>query len=458
MVRLKILRISRRFHPGSFACQPDRAGNIPWLDRRLGGGAGPWWPISWRGYVAPSGSGVLGRQVSRLVSAGYQVSTSCGFDAIDEVDASRTRLAAATDVHSALSAEARAAIAYWGAMSPLPINFAKRDLARVPEHWRTLGERHSTLSGSPRLATTPANAILNYLYGLGEFASSLALVALGLDPGIGWAHRDSHYRESAALDLLEAIRPGIDSYVCELLSDHTFTRRDFLETPAGQVRLASGLAKSLATSTLARWERDVAPVAEEVARTLADSASPGVRVRTRLTQADRMRGRKTAGTSRAKRLPPACRICGVGLEDSERKVCDACLPEFESERARALAAAGKRTLEMMRSAAEDPAQSVKAKARRAEASRATTLSIRAWEREHGKVKDQERYEREILPAIQELTVPTLMAITGLSQHYCWRVRTGRKSLHPMHWDAVMRLHDASRRSIQVVLRPTNAPQ
>ena len=86
------------------------------------------------------------------------------------------------------------------------------------------------------------------------------------------------------------------------------------------------------------------------------------------------------------------------------------------------------------------------------------LAIRAWEREHGKVIDRQKYETEILPSIRNLSIPALMAATALSQHYCWQVRTGRKRLHPMHWDAVMRLHDASRRSIQVVLRPTNAPQ
>ncbi len=71
-------------------------------------------------------------------------------------------------------------------------------------------------------------------------------------------------------------------------------------------------------------------------------------------------------------------------------------------------------------------------------SRATpTEHGRAWEREHGKVADQERYESEILPAIQRLTVPALMAITGLSQHRCWQVRTGRKRAHAMHWEGVV---------------------
>jgi len=60
--------------------------------------------------------------------------------------------------------ESQAARAYWSAWSALPVNFPKSDLARVPEHWQTFGARVSPLTGSPRLAANPANAILNYLY------------------------------------------------------------------------------------------------------------------------------------------------------------------------------------------------------------------------------------------------------------------------------------------------------
>lgn len=36
-----------------------------------------------------------------------------------------------------------------------------------------------------------------------------------------------------------------------------------------------------------------------------------------------------------------------------------------------------------------------------------------------------------------MTVPDLVALTGLSQHYCWQVRAGGKRLHPMHWQGVL---------------------
>jgi hypothetical protein len=81
-------------------------------------------------------------------------------------------------------------------------------------------------------------------------------------------------------------------------------------------------------------------------------------------------------------------------------------------------------------------RAAEAKAKQAAASRLRMRAIRAWERDHGKDFDAERYAAEIVPLLQTLTVPALMAKTGLSQHYCWQVRSGRKRLHPMHWDGI----------------------
>ena len=91
----------------------------------------------------------------------------------------------------------------------------------------------------------------------------------------------------------------------------------------------------------------------------------------------------------------------------------------------------------MRASSDDPARAPEATAKKREKSRSTSLALRAWEREHGK-GDPELYEREILPTIQEMTVPQLMKLTGLSQFHCWKVRKGDRRLHPRHWDAIRR--------------------
>ena len=63
------------------------------------------------------------------------------------------------------------------------VRFAKKDEKTGPEHWRTFGPRGSPMTGAPRLAANPANALLNYLYALLEAEARFACFACGLDPG-----------------------------------------------------------------------------------------------------------------------------------------------------------------------------------------------------------------------------------------------------------------------------------
>jgi CRISPR/Cas system-associated endonuclease Cas1 len=73
-----------------------------------------------------------------------------------------------------MATEAAAAIAYWAAWSYAEVPFVKADRDRVPEHWRTFGKRASPLTGNPRLASNPANALLNYLYAILEAECRIA--------------------------------------------------------------------------------------------------------------------------------------------------------------------------------------------------------------------------------------------------------------------------------------------
>jgi CRISPR/Cas system-associated endonuclease Cas1 len=103
----------------------------------------------------------------------------------DAIAKTRNDVASATTVEVVRSLEAQGAMAYWSAWQDVPITFPRKELARVPEHWRTFGARRSPLTGSPRLAVNPANAMLNYLYALLEAEARLASAAMGLDSGLG---------------------------------------------------------------------------------------------------------------------------------------------------------------------------------------------------------------------------------------------------------------------------------
>src|SRR5262249_49310040 len=87
-----------------------------------------------------------------------------------------------------LRTEATAAIYYWKAWKEVPLRFARS--STIPDHWRSFGSRQSPLTGSPQRAVTPANAILNYLYGVAAVEMTIALTAAGLDPSFAIFHND----------------------------------------------------------------------------------------------------------------------------------------------------------------------------------------------------------------------------------------------------------------------------
>ena len=89
------------------------------------------------------------------------------------------------DLQALLAVEAQAAAAYWQSWAPLPIPFTPRDARRVPDHWLKFRQRASLLTGGPRPASNPPNAVLNLLYSLAEFETVVAAGAVGLDPGLG---------------------------------------------------------------------------------------------------------------------------------------------------------------------------------------------------------------------------------------------------------------------------------
>jgi CRISPR-associated endonuclease Cas1 len=107
------------------------------------------------------------------------------------ITATKEALASSETVRELRQVEAQAALAYWSLMRTVAVEFPRSDLARVPDHWRVFGTRHSPLTNSPRLSVNPPNAMLNYLYALLESESRLAAAALGLDPGLAFLHADT---------------------------------------------------------------------------------------------------------------------------------------------------------------------------------------------------------------------------------------------------------------------------
>jgi CRISPR-associated endonuclease Cas1 len=248
-------------------------------------------------------------------------------------DAALLGLGDAADINELVAAERDAALAYWTGWREVGIRFRGSDAGNCPEHWRTFGRRMSPLTGAPRLAVNPINALLNYLYTLLEAETRIACLTVGLDPTLGIVHADYRSRDSLALDLMEAVRPRVDAYVLELLGQRTFAKGDFFETRRGVCRIVSPLTRELA-ETLPAWAEFVAPVCERVAKTLAEAPGSKVeRLSTPLTRSnytdarDPVRRRPPRAQLRPELPEKVCKRCGGELPRSDRVYCDECLPE-----------------------------------------------------------------------------------------------------------------------------------
>lgn len=353
-------------------------------------------------------------------------------------------LADATTLDQLLRAERDAALAYWAAWESIAVTFSPRDERLVPEHWLSFGLRGSLLTGSPRLAINPANALLNYLYAILEAETRLACLAVGLDPGLGIVHVDYRSRDSFALDLMEAARPAVDAYVLKLLQTRTFSRRDFAETARGVCRINPPLSHELA-ETAPRWAAAVAPAVEAVAQQLTCAGGSRIKqVATPLTGSNRSaryaKPRRQAIPRAAQRaaLPPTCKRCGGPVPRRSRTYCDDCLPHYQREQyAHAFSGTGLTAIEKKKAEGADPTHGAEAGTRRAEANVVRKREAREWDEQHGMLVDLSAFGREILPLIQDVPLSRLQKATGLSLRYVSLIRRGERTPHPRHWEALL---------------------
>ena len=319
------------------------------------------------------------------------------------------------------------------------------DAKTMPEHWLVFGQRGSLLTGSPRLAINPANALLNYLYALLEAETRNACLIAGLDPGLGIVHVDYRSRDSFALDLMEAARPDVDAYVLELLQTRTFKRKDFAETVRGVCRINPPLSHELG-ETAPHWGQRIAPVVEAVAAQLA--AVPGSRVdalTSPLTGSNRSqtrnRNRPKPSTRQTPRLAQTCKTCGNPVPVRQRLYCDDCLPARRQEHDKNLHRSALAAIKKRRDAGHDPSHGGTAATRRTAANRAHRQKAQAWEATHTK-PDPSEFTEEILPMLQDIPMRRLEQATGLSRRYLTMVRRGELVPHPCHWDAFIEAVDS----------------
>jgi CRISPR-associated endonuclease Cas1 len=339
----------------------------------------------------------------------------------------RSELAEAESIGVVRLIEAQAARVYWSAWRTLTIMFPRQDLPRVPDHWRTFGSRVSSLTGSPRLATGPVNAILNYLYAMLEAESRLAAATLGLDPGIGVLHVDTPYRDSLACDLMEPIRSEVDAFVLDWLKREPLSRNSFFEQRDGNCRLMASFASKL-SQTAPTWAQLVAPVAEWFAQEISKSTDTRQRVLpARLTQ--RNKREVKGGDSLPKRksaLKPdrLCRICGKNLTGDSIN-CIHCSKDINVDRLNNAARLGRVA-----------SHSAEAEAKRSAAQQINIRAVWDW-----KPSDQPTwltsnfYSQKVQPILASTSSSSIANLLNVSRGYAGNIRKGRVP-HPRHWQAL----------------------
>jgi CRISPR-associated protein Cas1 len=109
-----------------------------------------------------------------------------------------------------------------------------------------------------RPPTDPVNAMLSFAYSLITNESASALQGVGLDPYVGYLHKDRPGRTSLALDLLEEFRaPWADRFVLTLINRKQIQLSDFVTEASGAVRLTDDARKAVLTAWQERKQTEI---------------------------------------------------------------------------------------------------------------------------------------------------------------------------------------------------------
>jgi CRISPR-associated protein Cas1 len=328
--------------------------------------------------------------------------------------------------------EASAAACYfdaWIANPATTVRFRTADTSRVPAHWFVYEGRRSLLTNgnNARKAERPLNALLNLTYRFAELECRLALVAMGLDPGLGFVHADMPNRDSLALDLLEALRPDVERHVLNLVAERTFSRTDFVERNDGSVRIAPPLVQHLA-GTMPMWAQLAAGHAEELAHALGRAAQGTYRPRTplsgtnqRAAQAAVKARKQIGGALNARNRAARTRVHAT--EPGTRTCIDCGAPVVRA-----------RDLRCTECWERTPGQSAEVRRRRGRAIAAARAKLELWQREHPDFETpRDHYLAEIRPNLASVKLRDIMAATGLSKSTTSMIRSGKHIPAARHW-------------------------
>jgi len=111
---------------------------------------------------------------------------------------------------------------------------------------------------SRRPPLDPLNALLSFLYSLLAHECAGALDAVGLDPAVGFLHRDRPGRPGLALDLMEEFRaPIADRLALSLVNRRQVASSGFVVTESGAVEMSDTTRKAVLNAWRDRKEEEI---------------------------------------------------------------------------------------------------------------------------------------------------------------------------------------------------------
>jgi CRISPR-associated protein Cas1 len=127
---------------------------------------------------------------------------------------------------------------------------AARTYFNVLDHMILSQKEYFSFQGrSRRPPLDPVNCLLSFVYTLLLHDVITACETVGLDPAVGFLHRDRPGRPSLALDLMEELRPVLaDRLVLSLINTRQVHGKGFVTTETNAVRMDDATRKTVLTS------------------------------------------------------------------------------------------------------------------------------------------------------------------------------------------------------------------
>ena len=128
---------------------------------------------------------------------------------------------------------------------------AKRYFEAFPQLIRRKEPAFRFTGRTRRPPRDPVNALLSFLYTLLRHDVASALEGVGLDPAMGFLHRDRPGRPALALDMMEELRaPLADRLAVSLINRRQIKPSGFITTESGAVNMDEGTRKTI----LVAWQ------------------------------------------------------------------------------------------------------------------------------------------------------------------------------------------------------------